>query len=123
MHEESHQFLAWLEFCVSRVKDFEAEIKKQLALDDEEAYKQTLLDKAMFIASLAKEGQAYLHALKEGDREFVKDNLANFSEHADWALKLKSYFYMSALLYPDEHRPGAPNYLDVFAAEMRGRLA
>ncbi|MDR1126378.1 MAG: hypothetical protein LBM64_10040 [Deltaproteobacteria bacterium] len=122
MRENDNNFLAWLEFCAEKVNALEAEARKRQSEDADEAYKEALLDKAAFIASLAREGQTYLVGLAGELREFAKKNLGAFSENADWALKLKSYANMSALLYSDEHQPGAPNLLSLFLEEMRGRL-
>jgi hypothetical protein len=122
MRENDNTFLAWLEFCAEKVNALEAEIHKQRAAGTDEALKEALLDKASFIASLAREGQTYLLGLDGDVRELAKKNIGAFSENADWALKLNSYANMSALLYADEHQPGAPNLLSLFLEEMRSRL-
>lgn len=123
MRENDNKFLAWLEFCAEKVNAMEAEAAKLQAAGDDEAHKDALLDKAAFIARLAREGQTYLLGLDDPVREFAKKNIGAFSESADWALKLKSYANMSSLLYSDEHQPGAPNLLSRFLEEMRGKLA
>lgn len=123
MRENDNKFLAWLEFCAEKVNALEAEAAELQAKGDDEAYKDALLNKAVFIASLAREGQTYLLGLDEAVRDFAKKNIGAFSENADWALKLKSYANMSSLLYSDEHQPGAPNLLSRFLEETRKKLS
>ena len=48
------------------------------------------------------------------------ERLNGFSLNASNSLRIGSVFYMSALLYPDEHKPGAPNNLEFLPAEVRG---
>lgn len=122
MRENDNKFLAWLEFCSEKVNTLEAEAKKQQNAGNSEGYKDAQLEKAIFIASLAREGQTYLAGLDEELSELAKKRVAAFSESADWALKLKSYANMSTLLYSDEHQPGAPNQLGQFLEEIRHKL-
>ena len=63
-----------------------------------------------------------LEALEEEDRAYAAARLRAFSASADQGLSLGSIFYMSALLFPEDHRPGEPDDLAVLLAEMRRRL-
>ena len=52
------------------------------------------------------------------ERERLHHRLRAFSASANNALRLGSLFYMSALLYPEDHKPGQPDDMQVFIASL-----
>jgi hypothetical protein len=46
--------------------------------------------------------------------------MERFSMSASTALRIGSVFFMTALLYPEDHKPGDPNDLEVYIGELRG---
>lgn len=120
--ENRNAFMAWLEAGVARIKSLEGKIRAAVQADDDAAYKALLLEKAEFLADLSENGARYLGALPEGAAAFAQERLEDFSAGASRALELDSYFYMSALLYPEEHQEGQPNDLEAFAGSLRGML-
>ena len=71
-------------------------------------------EQAELLAALADDADAL-----PGDvDDAVADRLARFSASAAASLQVGSVFFMSALLYPEDHAPGAPNDLEAFAAEL-----
>ena len=120
------EFLDWLAGCAGRVKELEAGLQLALGEEGEDAYRGILLDKTRLLAALHEEGGPLLQGLDclaDAERERAGEALAEFSEEAGRALRLNSFFYMSALLYPEDHQPGTPNDLDNFLEEMRRFLA
>jgi hypothetical protein len=121
LRADDKKFLNWLEESCSRIKNLESGMKESLKRGDEEAYKKLLLEKAHFLAGAAQAAKDVLQGLPAGGREYAESRLKAFSAGARAALSLKSYFYMSALLYDDEHARGAPNNLELLLDEMRSR--
>jgi hypothetical protein len=61
--------------------------------------------------------------LEEGERSYPAERLRAFSASAALALRLNSVFFMSALLFPEDHRPGTPDDLTLLAEETRRLFA
>jgi hypothetical protein len=85
---------------------------------DEATYRALLAARAKHIAALDQDSAPLVAALPEALRETVSDTLADFSAGAHTALRLGSVFYMSALLYPDDHTPGEPDNLQKLIATL-----
>ena len=79
----------------------------------------TMQEKARLLASLEEEGEAYLEELPEQLQDQAGHRLHRFSASARNALRIGSIFYMSALLYPEDHKPGQPDDLQVFIRRLR----
>ena len=76
-------------------------------------------DAPILLASLEEEGEAYLEELPEQLQDQAGHRLHRFSASARNALRIGSIFYMSALLYPEDHKPGQPDDLQVFIRRLR----
>ena len=76
-------------------------------------------EKARLLASLEEEGETYLEGLPEPLQDQAGHRLHRFSASARNALRIGSIFYMSALLYPEDHKPGQPDDLQVFIRRLR----
>lgn len=87
---------------------------------DQAGYVAKMRDKAMLLADLAGDAQGLVLALPSGLADAAAERLERFSQSAANSLKVGSPFYMSALLYPDEHKPGEPNDLERYVDEVRG---
>lgn len=83
-------------------------------------YVAKMREKAMLLADLAGDAQGLVLALDEAHATAAADRLERFSQSAATSLKVGSPFFMSALLYPDEHKPGEPNDLERYVDEVRG---
>lgn len=86
---------------------------------DQSGYEATMRQKAELLAALADDAASLTDSLPVPLAEAASERLGDFSANAANALRIGSVFYMSALLYPDEHKPGEPNNLERFAAEVR----
>lgn len=85
---------------------------------DESAYRKGMLDKARMLAALEREAEDLVKALPEEIRDRVRADLSSFSAGARMSITLDSVFYMSALLYPDDHKPGDPDNLQLLIASL-----
>ena len=109
--------------CVSNVAQQVAALEKEARQIlqtnyNEETYRDVMRQKAALLASLstlATPVTAQLPATETNNR--IKERLESFSQSASNALNLNSVFYMSALLFPEDHQEGTPNDLELFIAE------
>ena len=108
----------WLKERHAAIMADEAEALARLKAGDTEGYNEKMRAKAEAVATLAKDAAPVLAGLPEAARERVLRGLMRFSQSAATGLKLGSVFYMSALLYPDDHKPGEPDNLALFIEEL-----
>ncbi|KAB1443589.1 hypothetical protein [Pseudodesulfovibrio senegalensis] len=100
---------------INAVHDFEKLAEAELGSEGQQAYERVMRQKAMLLAKLADDAR---ERFPDAD-EWVLDGLERFSASARNSLKIGSVFYMSALLYPEDHKPGQPNDLEVFAENLK----
>ncbi len=88
---------------------------------NEAAYRDLMRRRAELLRSLPGKAAALPAALREEDAfSRVLEALEGFAQGASNALRINSIFYMSALLYPDEHKPGEPNNLERLLLSLAG---
>ena len=117
MSPQLARLVAWLEKMHDRV--MQAEQAARDVVDDTPAYTARMQEKARLLASLEEEGETYLEGLPEPLQDQAGHRLHRFSASARNALRIGSIFYMSALLYPEDHKPGQPDDLQVFIRRLR----
>ncbi len=116
----SQAFITWLESKAKAVKDLETKAAKALhEKQDQARYKHLMLEKTTLLAQLAEEAAPLVAQLPEPERGPISDRLSRFSNSASTAKRIGSVFYMSALLYPDDHVAGQMNDLEAFIASLR----
>lgn len=98
------------------IKAIEQKAEDLLIAKGQDAYVQAMREKALLLASLAKDTQAAFPHLNKGTLLLLE----RFSESAENALRIGSVFYMASLLYPEDHVAGQPNNLDILAAQLAG---
>ena len=89
---------------------------------DEAAYRDLMRERAERLADLADGAADALQGVPEPLHTEAAQTLKRFSRGAERALELDSVFYMSALLYPDEHQPGDPDNLERLIAGIKTAL-
>lgn len=82
--------------------------------NDPQGYRAKMVEKASLLAELADQAAKPLAALPPDLAKPLRERIARFSRSAATALDIGSVFFMSALLYPEEHKPGEPNDLETF---------
>ncbi len=98
-----------------KINDLEKRAGAALAKDyDLEVYHDCLRQKAEILAKLPDELYEKIETLDRYTKKYVINGLGGFSHGAVKALTLDSVFYMSALLYPENHRDDENNDLDDF---------
>lgn len=111
----------FLDEKAKQVKAIEAEAEATIhGKGDQAGYEAKMREKAELLSKLSGEAAPLVAALGSGLADAAAERLDGFSGNAAMSLKVGSVFFMSALLYPDEHKAGEPNNLELFAAEVRG---
>lgn len=115
MSQDRNGLAAWLGQAVETVRDLEARAGQAVSGEGgQAAYEALMREKAMFLASLAEEGRELAQESPD-----VMERLERFSASAQSSLSVGSVFFMSALLYPEDHRPGQENDLEILAKQVR----
>lgn len=110
----------FLDEKAKQVKAIEAEAEAIIhGKGDQAGYEAKMREKAELLSKLSGEAEPLVAALGRGLADDAAERLDGFSQNAAMALRVGSVFFMSALLYPDEHKAGEPNNLELFAAEVR----
>lgn len=113
VHPGTAALAAWLQQRHAEIKGRESDALSCLYDEkDEIAHRQLMMERAELIATLDVETKTLVDALPNDIREDVAGALRRFAQGARNALRIDSVFYMSALLYPDEHKKGEPDNME-----------
>jgi len=82
-------------------------------------YRSVLEEKARVLAGLVQVTQSITKKMPPAEAAPLQQALSRFSQSASTSLRIGSHFYMSALLYPQDHQQGQPNDLEVFIADLK----
>lgn len=118
-NENFYAFIDWLEDQHREVMAREAEAMKALDISDKAAYEEGMREKAKLLKNIYVLAMPRLKDCPEDKKEKVQEVLQDFSRNAATALSLDSPFYMSALLYPDDHKKGEPDNFQKFINALK----
>lgn len=108
-----------LDNAAQEINALEREAKQLLhETGNQQAYTLRLRQKALRLAGLIDELEG-LDELPAHLRTMIQERVGSFSYEAERALRVDSIFYMSVLLYPENHADGTPNELEEFVAHLR----
>lgn len=105
------RLIQWLRGRHEQVMTMEARALQRLDAGDTPGHNAGMREKAESLAALAEDAKPLLAPLPGELRFNLALALERFSASARMALGLGSVFYMSALLYPEDHRKGQPDDL------------
>jgi hypothetical protein len=112
-------FLNFLRERIRQVRDIENTGHDLLHnAGDDAGYRAAMQRKAELLADLSAAASPFLDSVSMERRPMIEHKLDMFSQSARRSLDIGSVFYMSALLYPDDHKPGEPNTLETWLAEL-----
>lgn len=115
-------FLNFLREQIRHVSEIEASAQNRLHdAGDEAAYRDGMRAKAELLANLATNAAPHLNDLPPEAKSRIEHRLNTFAQSARQSLDIGSVFYMSALLYPDDHQPGQPNTLELWLTELENK--
>jgi hypothetical protein len=89
---------------------------------DTDRHRALMEQRAQTLIDLESRTVGLLDALPEAERRQTRSALRAFADGARTALDLGSVFYMSALLYRDDHGAGEPNKLQALVEDLETRL-
>lgn len=116
-------FIEWLQNSIDKINEFESRGRAAVKADDQAAYIAAMRAKAAVLAALNDEAQPFLDEMDDDSAlDYAERGLETYSYNAGKALELNSVFYMSALLFPENHKPGERHNLEIFRDEMTKRL-
>lgn len=116
------ELIEFLEKKADEVRRLETEGDAVLASEGQRAFQVKAEAKAELLAALNESAWKITKRLEGDEGKAIAQRLEQFSMSASTALRIGSVFFMTALLYPEDHKPGEPNDLDVFIAELRRML-
>ena len=119
MDEATKKLISWLESEHSRIINFENDAIKALDNSDNETYLKNIKKKAEALAEIYSNSENYLVNVPANIADITRNTLSNFSGNAKMSLKINSAFFMSALLYPDEHKKGEPDNFAIFIKDLK----
>ena len=108
----------WLRNRHAEVMATEAQALARLDAGDTTGHNDLMRRKAELLSSMAEDAKPLLEPLPGETRFNYALALESFSASARMSLRLNSVFYMSALLYPDDHKPGQPDNLTLCIDRM-----
>ncbi len=112
-------FLDFLRERIRLVRDTEAAALDSLHnKGDEAGYREGMRRKAELLANLSRDAQPFLTKVGPERLPTIEHRLDMFSQSARRSLDIGSVFYMSALLYPEDHQPGQPNTLEAWLKDL-----
>ena len=116
-------FIKMLQGTIDSIGSLEKEAQAAVEKRDNDAYVTYMYQKAKILTGVYDQADSFLDAMDDNDAvNYAERSLLAFAKSAKHALDLDSVFYMSALLYPETHKAGDPNTLEVFRDEMKKRL-
>ncbi len=114
--------IAYLDEVSAKVKLLEAEGDVALEKEGQRAFQIKLEAKAELLAELGEKAWKLTEKVEGELSNEIARNLEQFSMSASAALRIGSVFFMTALLYPEDHKPGEPNDLERFIAGLKKKL-
>ncbi|WP_419788182.1 hypothetical protein [Pseudodesulfovibrio sp.] len=114
--------IAFLDKAAATVRRVEAEGEAALKSEGQAAYVEKMREKANYLLGLAEQGRVLTEAIGGEEGKAIHARLRKFSASAKASLGFDSVFFMSALLYPEDYKPGDPNDLELFVQSLREKV-
>jgi len=113
--------IVFLEKTAADVKRLEEEAEILIGSDGQIAFQTKVEEKAEILAALGEKAWKLTEKIEGELGNEIARNLEQFSMSASAALRIGSVFFMTALLYPENHKPGEPNDLETLIEDLKGR--
>ncbi len=117
--EALDRLTAWLQQRHDDVMSAEKQALASLKAGENDGYRQLMRHKAELLADMEQDVADLVSQLPTPLASSVGGRIGQFSRSAAMALNLDSVFYMSALLYRDDHKEGEPDNLALFITEIK----
>ena len=116
------ELIGFLEERAATVRRLEQEGDAIIGAEGQLAFQAKLEEKAELLAALGEDAWKHTKNIDGDLGNEIAQRLEQFSMSASAALRIGSVFFMTALLYPEDHAPGEPNDLDSFVEELKQTL-
>ncbi|QJB58023.1 hypothetical protein [Pseudodesulfovibrio sp. zrk46] len=116
------ELIEFLEEKAATVHRLEDEGEKALQSEGQQAFQVKLEKKAELLAALGEKAWPMTEKVGGELGDQIAQRLEQFSTSASTALRIGSVFFMTALLYPEDHKSGEPNDLENYITELKGNL-
>jgi len=116
------ELIEYLEDVSTNVRRLEEEGESALQSDGQLAFQVKLEEKAELLSLLGEKAWKMTEKVEGDLGKEIAQQLEQFSMSASAALRIGSVFFMTALLYPENHEPGEPNDLETYIVELKGKL-
>lgn len=113
------ELIEFLEERSLQVKRLEEEGEAILQTGGQLDFQAKLEEKAELLGSLGEDAWKLTEKVGGELGKEIAQKLEQFSMSANTSLRIGSVFFMTALLYPEDHTPGEPNELDVFIEVLK----
>jgi len=113
------ELIDFLEKTSADVNRIEAEANGLVEADGQLAFQAKMEDKAEILAALGEKAWKLTDKIEGDLGDEITQKLEQFSMSASTALRIGSVFFMTALLFPEDHKPGEPNDLEVYIEELK----
>jgi hypothetical protein len=104
------------------IKRLEVEGEALIGAEGQRAFQEKMEDKAERLAALSEDAWKLTEKVGGELGTEIARSLEQFSMSASAALRIGSVFFMTALLYPEDHQPGEPNDLEVLIEKLKGEI-
>lgn len=121
-NQELLDVIEFLEKTSNMVNRIEAEGEAVIESEGQRAFQEKAEEKAEILAALGEKAWKLTEKIEGDLGKEISQKLEQFSMSASAALRIGSVFFMTALLYPENHQPGDPNDLEAFIEELKGKL-
>ncbi len=114
--------IEYLEKTSVDVNRLEAEGEALIDTEGQRAFQIKLEEKAEILAALGENAWKLTEKVEGDIGVEIARTLEQFSMSASAALRIGSVFFMTALLYPENHKPGEPNDLETLIEKLKKSL-
>lgn len=121
-HEALLELIEFLEKTSAEVKRIEAEAEVAVETEGQVAFQIKMEEKAEILAALGEKAWKLTDKIEGKLGDEITQKLEQFSMSASTALRIGSVFFMSALLYPEDHAQGEPNDLETFIEGLKQKV-
>lgn len=119
----AENLIKWLQSVIDKINMLEQQGREAVAKGDQTAYIALMREKADLLASLNDKAQPYLDEIDDDDAlDYAERGFSTYSYNANKAIELDSVFYMSALLFPVDHKAGERHNLEIFRDDLIKKL-
>lgn len=116
------ELITFLEEKATVVRRLEEEGDAVLDSEGQLAFQAKLEEKAEILAALGEKAWPLTEKIEGDLGNEISQQLEQFSMSASAALRIGSVFFMTALLYPEDHKQGEPNDLENYITELKEKL-